>query len=143
VTADSGFSLVEIHISPWDAHVCRALLESEGIRAHLATEHHVWAHWSMSLTLGGVRVLVPTSDLLAAKAVLSLRDSGDLQAALIKELAHNDDAANLDLGNDVCVRNDWISICLALVMFLACSVIYPPRKTRIPEPFCEPSRGEA
>jgi hypothetical protein len=38
----SPFITVTVATSPWEAHVLRGLLESEGIPAVLFNEHHVW-----------------------------------------------------------------------------------------------------
>jgi len=76
------FSIVETHTNPWEAHISRALLESEGIPAFLANEHHIWANWPLSLALGGVHVLVPSDCVDAAIDVFKIRDAGKLQAAL-------------------------------------------------------------
>lgn len=52
---ETRFITLEIHDTAWQVHVCRGLLESEGIPAHLCSEHHIGIQWPMSLALGGVR----------------------------------------------------------------------------------------
>jgi hypothetical protein len=124
------FAVVEIHDSPWAAHVSRALLQSEGIPAFLASEHHIWAQWPMSLVLGGVRLLVPLEHGESAKRVIALRDSGELEAALI---------AQMDSGVVACSRcgsaafretRDWFSIAVSSMLLFAGSIIFPPSKVR-------------
>lgn len=44
---------------PYEAHVARALLESEGIPVFLADEHTINMQWLYSDALGGVRLQVP------------------------------------------------------------------------------------
>jgi hypothetical protein len=124
------FSAVEHHISPWDAHVSRALLESEGIPAFLANEHHVSVNWPMSLMLGGVRVVVRVADEEAARTVLGLRDSGALEAALVAEqppvLLACGHCGSTQFRN----KRDWTSVALALVLLLTMRLIFPPLKQR-------------
>ena len=66
-----GLVTVESYTSPWDAHVACGLLESEGIPASVAGEHHVWANWPISQALGGVRIQVPQEHVAKAKEVLA------------------------------------------------------------------------
>ncbi|MGP1630638.1 MAG: putative signal transducing protein [Giesbergeria sp.] len=124
------FVVVETHTSPWDAHVSRALLASEGISAVLASEHHVWAAWHLSLALGGVRVLVPAEHVPSASEVFALRDQGELQAALLEQLA---------LGLPACLRcgstkfvepRNWLSVALSFMLLFTCRVIFPPMNQR-------------
>jgi hypothetical protein len=136
------FEVLEIHTSPWDAHVSRALLESEGIPAFLASEHQIWTNWPMSLMLGGVRVLVPADAAKLARDVLAMRDRGDLQAALV---------AQQDQCSEICARcgctefttsRDWVAISLAVLLLLFCKAIFPPAKARRCKACKEPVRGE-
>lgn len=124
------FSVVERHISPWDAHITRALLESEGISAFLANEHHVSVNWPMSLMLGGVRVMVCTEDLEVARSTLALRDDGVLEAALLAEQA----PIPLACANCGSLRfreeRNWFAVGLAALLLLMLKVIYPPPKQR-------------
>lgn len=87
---------VATYLNPWDAHVMRGLLESEGIAASLAGEHHVWANWQWSLALGGVRLQVPAKDADTATEILSRYANGEFEAALQDELkANSTDSADL------------------------------------------------
>lgn len=79
------FAVAEWHVSPWEAHVSRALLESEGVPVFLQNEHHVTVNWPMARMLGGVRLMVPVEYMDAVRAIFDLRDRGDLEAALAKE----------------------------------------------------------
>jgi hypothetical protein len=124
------FTVIERHISPWDAHVSRALLESEGIPAFLATEHHVSVNWPMSLMLGEVRVLVRAEDEKVARIAFALRDSGALEAALLAEQP----AVPLACGHCGAIQfrdqRNWASVILAVVLWLTTRIIYPPSKRR-------------
>lgn len=117
-------------MSPWDAHVTRALLESEGIPAFLAHEHQITANWPMSLALGGVRVLVPTHRLMDAAQVLDTRESGELEAAL-HESHPVDPVVCRNCGSTrLREERDWVSIALAVVLLFMARITYPPVKVR-------------
>ncbi|MFZ6770811.1 hypothetical protein ACO0LM_27460 [Undibacterium sp. Di26W] len=92
---------VATYLNPWDAHLMRSLLESEGIAASLASEHHVWANWQWSLALGGVRLQVPLKDADMAKDVLSRFASGEFEAVLQDEMdADTTDATDVADATD-------------------------------------------
>ena len=55
------------YFDPSEAHVVRALLESAGLMATVADDHHVTANYPLSTALGGVRVQVPQDQLEAAR----------------------------------------------------------------------------
>ena len=122
------FAVVETHTSPWEAHISRALLESEGIPAFLASEHHIWANWSLSLALGGVRVLVPVGCVDAAVNVFKIRDAGELRAALL---------AQHPFGQPICLQcgsikliqtRSWLSIAAAVLFIYCWAFTFPPIK---------------
>jgi len=50
---------VSSHSLPYEAHLDRGRLESEGIPAFVADEHTINMQWLYSNALGGVRVQVP------------------------------------------------------------------------------------
>jgi transposase-like protein len=56
---------------PYQAHLVRSLLESHGIRASVAHEHHVGLNWLYSTALGGVKVQVSSEDAEEARSVLA------------------------------------------------------------------------
>ena len=68
---------VSAHTTAIEAHIVRGRLEAEGIPAYVAFEHHIWAKWSISLLLGGVRVQVPASQHAAATAVIAAIHAGE------------------------------------------------------------------
>ena len=47
------------YMHPFDAHIARGLLESEGIPAFLHSIHHASINWTITLALGGIRLQVP------------------------------------------------------------------------------------
>ena len=60
---------------PYEAHIARAKLESEGIPAVVADEHTINMQWLYSDALGGVKVQVPESLLACAQEILAHDDS--------------------------------------------------------------------
>ena len=56
---------------PYEAHLARARLESEGIPAFVADEHTINMQWLYSDALGGVRLQVPEPWALRALSVLA------------------------------------------------------------------------
>lgn len=61
---------ISIYTTAIEAHIVKSRLEFEGIPAFVVFEHHVWADWSLSLALGGVRVQVPFSFVKEATQVI-------------------------------------------------------------------------
>lgn len=58
-----------------DGQVIVALLRAEGLHAHLFDQHTVRQDWFQILAYGGFRVMVPASELEAARALIdSFRD---------------------------------------------------------------------
>jgi Putative prokaryotic signal transducing protein len=74
--------IIARYTSPWNAHIDRALLDSEGIKAYLIDEHIVGANWLNSLAFGNVKLAVPESQRANAEAILAELKSGALEAAL-------------------------------------------------------------
>jgi hypothetical protein len=70
---------VSTHTTAIEAHIVRGRLEAEGIPAFVLFEHHIWAKWTLSVALGGVRVQVPTLYVEKAAEVLNYIDSGGYQ----------------------------------------------------------------
>ncbi|MBV1916244.1 MAG: DUF2007 domain-containing protein [Pseudomonadales bacterium] len=64
---------------PYEAHIGRAKLESEGIPAFVADEHTINMQWLYSNALGGVRLQVAASHRDAALKILN-EDRSDLLA---------------------------------------------------------------
>lgn len=81
------FTILARYSTPWEAHVDRALLESEGIDAFLLDEHMVGANWMQGMAFGDVKLAVQTEHAEAAGAVLAARRNGTLETALNSELA--------------------------------------------------------
>lgn len=61
---------------PFEAHLDRSRLESEGIGAFVADEHTVNMQWMLSNAIGGVRLQVQEDDLYRARQILEEDRSG-------------------------------------------------------------------
>lgn len=77
---------------PYEAHLGRARLESEGIDAMVVDEHTINMQWMLSDALGGVRLQVNEEDDARARAILAedrsdlvRDDAGDAPAAVHDE----------------------------------------------------------
>ena len=130
-------------MSPWDAHVSRGLMESEGIPAFLASEHHVWAHWPLSLALGGVRLQVPTEQASRARDILAQRSEGEFEAALIEQTGIAAPACLQCGASAVREQRDWFSVLLSFVFIAFGNAIFPPGKRLMCAACGSTARGEA
>ena len=61
------------------AYIVKGKLESEGIHASIAQEHHIWANWMISNAIGGVKIQVPTSEVKVSKQILNELDAGNFE----------------------------------------------------------------
>ena len=77
--------------NPIEAHIVRGRLECEEILAFVLYEHHIWANWSLSQALGGVKVQVPLSDLENASSIISDINSGKFLEAIDESKNHGND----------------------------------------------------
>ncbi len=68
--------------NPLEAHIIRGRLEFEGMPTILAFDQHIWANWSFSLALGGVRLQVPSTYSEEAKEVLLEIRAGSFEQSL-------------------------------------------------------------
>ena len=68
---------VQAFDNPLTAHIVCGFLESEGVPARLASEHHVWLNNLQSLALGGIRREVPEEQSARAADLLRRRDEGE------------------------------------------------------------------
>jgi hypothetical protein len=62
------------------AHIAKGRLEAEGIVSYIMDEHYIWANWSMSFALGGVKIRVKSEDAQSAKEVLLKLSRGEYQS---------------------------------------------------------------
>ncbi|WP_431260693.1 putative signal transducing protein [Roseateles chitinivorans] len=62
--------------SPTEAHLLKGVLEAVHLTPHLADEHMVRNYSLLAPALGGVRVLVPASEVAAAHRAIEEFESG-------------------------------------------------------------------
>lgn len=67
------------------AHIAKGRLLAEGISAYIADEHYIWANWSMSHALGGVKLRVLPEDKIEATSVLGKLYNGSYENYLAEE----------------------------------------------------------
>ena len=63
---------------PYEAHIAKSRLDSEGIPAHVADEHTINMQWLWSDALGGVRLQVPETHVESALMILAEDREQDL-----------------------------------------------------------------
>lgn len=122
------FVTVEVHDTAWQAHVFRALLESEDIPAYLRSEHHIGLQWPMSLLLGGVRVVVPAHLQNQARSLLAERDQGLLLQALEQDFPTAALACRRCGGTEFRLKTPRSSALATFLMLWLWSTPYPPGK---------------
>jgi hypothetical protein len=71
--------------NPLEAHIVRGRLESEGVTAFVAHEHHIWANWFLSVALGGVKLQVAPDDVSRAREILRADRRGEFEDLLVDE----------------------------------------------------------
>jgi len=117
---------IERFTSPWEAHIARGLLESEGIPASLADEHQIWANWQMSQAFGGVRLQVPASHHAHALEVLAARRNGEYESALEADLQLPPNFCPKCSSTDIRTLRSPTSILVVIASFFFAGVFFPP-----------------
>ena len=117
---------IERFTSPWEAHIARGLLESEGIPASLADEHQIWANWQMSQAFGGVKLQVPVSNQAHALDVLAARRNGDYESALEAELQFPPNSCPKCSSSDIRTLRSLTSTLVVIASFFLAGVFFPP-----------------
>lgn len=74
---------------PYLAHLAKAKLESEGIRAFLQNEYTIGIQWLYSNALGGVKLEVPQAEAEEAIKILET-DFSDITIETLSEKSHVD-----------------------------------------------------
>ncbi len=90
-----------------EAHIIRGRLEAEGVTAFIAFEHHIWANWTLSNALGGVRIQVISSQKDEAIIVLSRIEHGDFQKELENEIDYTEKSICPDCNSDIVTNVNW------------------------------------
>ena len=101
-----------------DAHIVALRLRYEGIPCFLGAEQHVWAQWSISVALGGVRVQVPSPFIAEAKKVVwRIQNSDYVQELSTPELLPSEPAC-LACSSTEAIPLCWSEKIALLVLFL-------------------------
>ena len=112
------FRTVSTYTTAIEAHVVRGRLECEGIPAFVTFEQHIWAQWSLSVALGGVRVQVPRSHYEEAARVLDSIKSGGYVSDLEREIPPEAFPCCPKCQSKDCVPVSWSAKLALLSVFL-------------------------
>lgn len=118
------------YFDPWEAHVLRARLESEGIPATVTGDQHIIANWPLSVALGGAALQVPAACQSEAEAVLASYHAGELQADLVAEQPAAADACPACGAVSPKASVPLRQRLLAVATFLVASAPFPTRASR-------------
>lgn len=76
--SDGDFEIFAQVLDPTEAHLRCACLVAGGVPAMLADANLVQTNELLTLAVGGVRILVPTTHMARAQAVIEAFERGDL-----------------------------------------------------------------
>jgi len=119
----------DVFVNPWDAHIVKGLLESEGIVVYIMNEHHIGANWMMSNALGGVKLQVVNENASLAIEILDSMNKGEYEGALKEEFPSTQlnicpECGSKGFKSKFSIRTTTLLLC---TVFLA-SVFFPPRR---------------
>ncbi len=109
--------------NPVEAHIIKGRLEAEGVSAAIVFQYHIWANWTLSVALGGVRVVVPLEQVDSARGIISAIDSGEYESMLSGELQ----PSGLECprcGSLETAPHAWLWK-LALILVVYASLVFP------------------
>lgn len=89
------FITIASFTGPLEAHIAKGRLETEGVPAFIAHEHHIWAAWFLSNALGGVKIQVLATDHDKAKQIMDAHINGEYEEDLKQEFTALKDNACL------------------------------------------------
>lgn len=122
---------IETFTGPIEAHLAKGRLEAEGIPAFVVNEHHVWANWTLSHALGGVRVQVASADAERAARILEDHAAGKFASALEEEFPDLEAERCPQCGSDDFESQRPLGMLAWVVMTLGLiSVIFPVRRAK-------------
>ncbi|GAB2499830.1 putative signal transducing protein [Arenimonas alkanexedens] len=119
------------YFDPWEAHVLRARLESEGIPATVAGDQHIIANWPLSVALGGAALQVPAAYLAQAQKIVADYHAGSLEADLLAEHPDAADACPTCGSGEVVGSVPLGQRALTIATFLLASAPFPARASRM------------
>jgi len=127
-------STITTHTNAIDANIVRGKLEAEGIPALVQYEHHVWMMWSISLALGGVRVVVPPSCADAAQQIIMHMDNGYYADELQEEVEFTPPLTCPRYGSGDIAEDGWSwKIALVCVFMISLPIPYTRHMMRCQE----------
>ena len=118
------------YFEPSEAHVVRALLESAGLQATVADDHHVTANYPLTGALGGVRVQVPAGQADEARALVAAYASGDLERELEEAVGEPPEACPACGSTRFATRAPATGKLLAVAVWLFGAATFPLRGSR-------------
>ena len=123
------FVTVDVFTSPWDAHIAKGLLESEGIPVFIAHENHIWANWVLSQALGGVKVQVAPENVVDAKEILNSLYKGKYEEELKQEFPDIKENVCQKCGSQQFKSRFPVGVIVFVILTLGLfSIIFPPRR---------------
>ncbi len=69
--SDDRLILIRRFFNPVEAHIAKKILEDHDIHSFILDEHHSSSAWHLSIAIGGLRLMVLTSDYEEAQNVLN------------------------------------------------------------------------
>lgn len=122
---------IEVFTNPVEAHLAKGRLEAEGIPAWIAHEHHIWANWSLSQALGGVKVQVQAEQEAQGRTILQQHLAGEYEASLQQEFPDTEPEGCPHCGSKAIQHSIPPAMLLLLILTLGVvGVIFPVRKAR-------------
>lgn len=114
-----------------EAHLAKGRLEAEGIPAFVVNEHHVWANWTLSHALGGVRVQVASADAERAARILEDHAAGKFANGLEDEFPDLESEHCPQCGSQDFNSQRRVGMLALVVLTLGLiSVIFPIRRAK-------------
>ena len=127
----SKFVTVDVFTSPWEAHIAKGRLESEGIPVFVAHENHIWANWMSSHALGGVKLQIVSGNVQKAREVLHSLKEGEYEEALRQEFPDIDENVCPKCGSQEFKSQFAIRVIVLIVLIFGLfGIIFPPRRGR-------------
>ncbi|MBL4623138.1 MAG: hypothetical protein JKY89_12150 [Immundisolibacteraceae bacterium] len=113
-----NYQTVAAYTTAIEAHIVKRRMEVEGIPAVVQFEHHVWANWSLSVALGGVRVQVPHSYLDESVNLLENLQAGMYEAVIEEQTECFESIVCPECGSEPTSHVNWSSKLALVVMFM-------------------------
>jgi hypothetical protein len=113
----------------WKAHLFRMRLEAEGIPAFVIHEYHTNLDWTISLSLGGTKVQVPTELYEEANEIRIHCNQGQFRKVLEDSVGDLDENHCPNCGSTDCETGMSMRLLLAAILSTCLVEMFPPRAT--------------